>query len=137
MRYDGVRFTVFNKSNSKGIVSNRFTCLCEDADKTLWIGTEGSSTQTESRARVIRKLIEYTEYIKAEYNPAFVLAEYYSYLRRDPDAGGYQFWLDVLNNRVPNNYRSMVCAFINSAEYQLRFSSIVIRTDKICGNLAP
>lgn len=95
------------------------------------------STQTESRARVIRKLIEYMEYIKAEYNPAFVLAEYYGYLRRDPDAGGYQFWLDVLNNRVPNNYRSMVCAFINSAEYQLRFSSVVTRTDKVCGNLAP
>lgn len=42
VRYDGVRFTVFNKSNSKGIVSNRFTSLCEGADKTLWIGTEGS-----------------------------------------------------------------------------------------------
>jgi hypothetical protein len=66
------------------------------------------STQTESRARVIRKLVEYAEYTKAEYNPAFVLAEYFGYLRRDPDAGGYQFWLDVLNNRVPNNYRSMV-----------------------------
>lgn len=42
MRYDGVRFTVFNKSNSKGIVSNRFTSLCEGADGALWIGTEGS-----------------------------------------------------------------------------------------------
>lgn len=95
------------------------------------------STQTESRARVIRKLVEYAEYTKAEYNPAFVLAEYFGYLRRDPDAGGYQFWLDVLNNRVPNNYRSMVCAFITSAEYQLRFSSVITRTDKVCGSLAP
>ena len=95
------------------------------------------STQTESRARVIRKLVEYAEYTKAEYNPAFVLAEYFGYLRRDPDAGGYQFWLDVLNNRVPNNYRSMVCAFITSAEYRLRFSSVITRTDKVCGSLAP
>lgn len=96
-----------------------------------------SSTQTESRVRVIRKLIEYAEYTKAEYNPAFVLAEYFGYLRRDADASGYGFWLDVLNNRVPNNYRSMVYAFINSAEYQLHFSSVVTRTDKVCGSLAP
>jgi len=93
------------------------------------------STQTESRARVIRKLIEYAEYTKAEYNPAFVLAEYFGYLRRDPDAGGYQFWLDVLNNRVPNNYRSMVCAFINSAEYQNRFSSVRTHNDSVCGQI--
>jgi len=42
VRYDGVRFTVFNKSNSEGIISNRFTFLYEDAEGSLWIGTEGS-----------------------------------------------------------------------------------------------
>jgi signal transduction histidine kinase/ligand-binding sensor domain-containing protein len=41
VRYDGVRFTVFNRSNSSGITSNRFTTLHEDATGTLWIGTEG------------------------------------------------------------------------------------------------
>lgn len=41
VRYDGVRFTVFDKSNSSGIVSNRFTTLHEDADGNLWAGTEG------------------------------------------------------------------------------------------------
>lgn len=40
VRYDGVRFTVFDKSNSRGIVSNRFTTLHEDAHGNLWIGTE-------------------------------------------------------------------------------------------------
>lgn len=39
VRYDGVRFTVFNKSNSAGIASNRFTALYEDAWGSLWIGT--------------------------------------------------------------------------------------------------
>ncbi len=42
VRYDGVRFTVFNKANSGGIASNRFTTLYEGADGSLWIGTEGS-----------------------------------------------------------------------------------------------
>lgn len=40
VRYDGVRFKVFNKINSKGISSNRFTKLFEDRDKNLWICTE-------------------------------------------------------------------------------------------------
>lgn len=40
VRYDGVRFTVFDKNNSKGISSNRMTCLIEDAAGALWIGTE-------------------------------------------------------------------------------------------------
>src|SRR5215831_4842879 len=40
VRYNGERFEVFNKANSKGINSNRFLCLYEDVDGTLWIGTE-------------------------------------------------------------------------------------------------
>ena len=90
------------------------------------------ANQNDSRARVLHKLIDYAEYRQAEFNGAFVLAQYFGYLRRDADQGGYQFWLDVLNNRVPNNYRSMVCAFITSAEYQRRFSSIVTRSNQDC-----
>ncbi|HEX8097095.1 MAG TPA: ScyD/ScyE family protein, partial [Pyrinomonadaceae bacterium] len=78
------------------------------------------STQAASRARTLRKLIEYPEYVSAEYNRAFVLAEYFGYLRRDPDKGGYDFWLNVLNNREPNNFKGMVCSFVTSAEYQAR-----------------
>lgn len=89
------------------------------------------------RARVVRKLIEYPEFMQAEYNPAFVLAEYFGYLRRDPDPGGYQFWLDVLNNRVPGNYRAMVCAFITSREYQERFSPVVARNNQECSAVGP
>jgi glucose/arabinose dehydrogenase len=73
------------------------------------------------RARVVRRLIEYQEFVSAEYNPAFVLAQYFEYLRREPDEGGYQFWLDVVRNRDPNNYLGMVQAFIISPEYRQRF----------------
>ncbi len=41
-RFDGVRFTVFNKSNSPGIVNNRFVSLFEAANGDLWAGTEES-----------------------------------------------------------------------------------------------
>ena len=39
VRFDGVRFTVFDKSNTKGLSTNRFTALHEDGDGALWIGT--------------------------------------------------------------------------------------------------
>ena len=42
VRYDGVRFTVFNKNNSPGIASNRFTKIVEDKNGDLWVGTEES-----------------------------------------------------------------------------------------------
>lgn len=67
-------------------------------------------------------------------SPSIVLMEYFGYLRRDPDEAGFNFWLDVLNNRTPGNYRSMVCAFITSREYQLRFSPVATRTTESVNN---
>ena len=72
---------------------------------------------------------------QAEDDKAFVIMQYFGYLRRDPEEGGYLYWLDVLNNRVPGNFRGIVCAFLTSAEYQRRFSPIRTRTDKICAQL--
>src|ERR1044072_4645291 len=40
VRFDGLRFTVFNTVNTQGILSNRFTMLFEDATGTLWIANE-------------------------------------------------------------------------------------------------
>jgi len=39
VRFDGVRFKVFDKSNTRELSTNRFTCLYEDKDGTLWAGT--------------------------------------------------------------------------------------------------
>lgn len=44
VRFDGVRFTIFNKANTKGIRSNRFTDLCEVQAHSLWAGTEDSNS---------------------------------------------------------------------------------------------
>jgi signal transduction histidine kinase/ligand-binding sensor domain-containing protein len=41
-RFDGARFTIFNKSNSPGIINNRFISLFEDGRGALWAGTEES-----------------------------------------------------------------------------------------------
>lgn len=40
VRFDGVKFTVFNKGNSNNLPTNRFTYLFAEADGTLWLGTD-------------------------------------------------------------------------------------------------
>src|SRR5262245_20668620 len=46
VRYDGVKFTIFDKGNTNGIRSNRFTSIYEDTDGALWIGTEDGFVTT-------------------------------------------------------------------------------------------
>jgi hypothetical protein len=87
----------------------------------------------QSRARIVRLVADDAAFTSAEYSPSFVLMQYFGYLQRNPDEGGYQFWLDVLNNRVPGNYRAMVCAFLTSTEYQQRFGTTITYTNQDCG----
>jgi hypothetical protein len=44
---------------------------------------------------------------------------YFDMLQRGPDAGGFSWWVGVLNAGVP--LTSVIDAFLNSAEYQARF----------------
>ena len=80
-------------------------------------------------------LINNRAFIDAEYNPSFVLTQYFGYLRRDADADGYDFWLNVLNQYPLRNLtgqHAMVCAFITSAEYQHRFGPDTPRSNADC-----
>ena len=90
----------------------------------------GLNNGTETRATVLRKVVEDSTFVASEFNRAFVLEQYFGYLRRDPDAApdanfdGYNFWLNKLN-QFNGDFRAaeMVRAFINSAEYRSRFGS--------------
>jgi len=76
----------------------------------------------KTRAEVLRAVAEDPDLNTAEFNRAFVLMQYFGYLRRDPDYTGYDFWLTKLN-QFNGNYvnAEMVKAFITSAEYRQRF----------------
>lgn len=74
-------------------------------------------------------------FIGAEYNRAFVVTQYFGYLRRNPDIAGFIFWLGQVNGaplRDVAKQHAMVCSFITSAEYQQRFSSIVSHSNTEC-----
>ncbi|HEX7314679.1 MAG TPA: PQQ-dependent sugar dehydrogenase [Pyrinomonadaceae bacterium] len=82
----------------------------------------------ETRASALRRVAEDADFRAAEFNRAFVLMQYFGYLRRDPDASpdtsfdGYNFWLGKLND-FGGDYRKaeLVKAFITSIEYRQRF----------------
>lgn len=93
---------------------------------------KGSSID-ESRALTLSSAIEQRAFNDAVYNPSFVQMQYFGYLRRGEDEGGYLFWLNVLNHEPSVNFRGMVCSFLTAAEYQHRFSPVVTHQNSECG----
>lgn len=82
----------------------------------------GLDNHTSSRAAALRRIAEDPRFVDAKRNEAFVLIEYFGYLRRDPDESGYQFWLNKLTQFNGNFIQAeMVKAFITSSEYRQRF----------------
>jgi hypothetical protein len=81
-----------------------------------------------ARARALRRVAENGTLAQQEFNRAFVLMQYFGYLRRNPndapdvDFGGYNFWLNKLDTFNGNYIEAeMVKAFLSSAEYRHRF----------------
>ena len=116
------------------------TPTTQERNQALFAYDSGSSLK-EKRAKGIRAVIDTGSVYNAQYNPAFILMQYFGYLRRNPnnapdgDYSGYDFWLAKMNNfsqpgedvRDPNvavarvNRAEIVRAFIVSTEYRGRF----------------
>jgi hypothetical protein len=103
------------------------------ADRTTAINEFGGATTTAdvaARSRALRDVAENSTLNQQEFNRAFVLMQYYGYLRRNPydppeptlDYQGYNFWLNKLNTFSGNYVNAeMVKAFLLSSEYRQRF----------------
>jgi hypothetical protein len=75
-----------------------------------------------TRADVVASAVENADFQRLEKNRAFVLMQYFGYLRRDPDEPGYNFWLNKLEQFGGDFVRAeMVLAFLSSGEYRDRF----------------
>lgn len=90
------------------------------AQRDQWVSDLNAATKT--RAQVLREFIEDARFVndQATFNRAFVLSEYFGYLRRDPDAGGFNAWVAFLTAN-PTDFRTMVRGFVDSVEYRRRF----------------
>lgn len=102
-------------------------------DRAQAVSLFGGSTYANNKtacAQALRLVAENQTFSAAEFNRAFVLMQYFGYLRRNPDDApealrdysGYDFWLTKLN-QFNGNYidAEMVKAFISSTEYRQRF----------------
>jgi hypothetical protein len=91
-------------------------------------GFATNSSDQLARGRALRRVAENSVLRQQELNRAFVLMQYFGYLRRDPNAPpdenyeGYNFWLGKLES-FNGNYADaeMVQAFLLAGEYRQRF----------------
>ena len=82
----------------------------------------GLNSGSLTRATALRQIAEDGRFMAAKRNEAFVMMQYFGYLRREPDAAGYEFWLNKLNQFNGNfEQAEMVKAFLVSGEYRARF----------------
>ncbi len=104
------------------------------AERAEAINEFGSSTTTAdpaARASALRLVAENATLKQQEFNRAFVLMQYFGYLRRNPNDSpepglnfdGYNFWLTKLN-QFNGDYAAadMVKAFLIAGEYRQRFN---------------
>jgi hypothetical protein len=85
-------------------------------------------SNAKTRGQVLRTIAEHQKLVSSESNRAFVLMQFFGYLRRNPndtpdsDYTGYDFWLSKLS-QFNGDYiaAEMVKAFISSSEYRKRF----------------
>src|SRR5439155_18678004 len=106
-----------------------------NTDRATVINEFGGTLDTSdaaARARALRRVAENSALQQQEFNRAFVLTQYFGYLRRNPndapEAGlnfdGYNFWLNKLNQFNGDFANAeMVKAFLVSAEYRHRFGN--------------
>lgn len=98
-----------------------------DAAIAFFSGAVNTSNMT-ARAQALRQVAEDQSLRTAEFNRAFVLMQYFGYLRRNPnehpdvDYTGFDFWLSKLNQFNGNFVQAeMIKAFLVSGEYRQRF----------------
>jgi hypothetical protein len=99
------------------------------SEQTTLINTLGATpSDVTKRSQVLRAVAEDNDLKTAEFNKAFVLMQYFGYLRRNPndfpdtDFSGFNFWLNKLNT-FGGNYvaAEMVKSFLVAGEYRQRF----------------
>jgi hypothetical protein len=79
----------------------------------------------------LRAFVETPEVDGRFHNRGFVAMQYFGYLRREPEADGFNTWVNVMTNGAPasggnsaiepGDFRPMIFGFVHSQEYRNRF----------------
>jgi len=110
-RYDGLQNAEYVnalEANAEVILSNKQTLI------------DALSNGSMNRGQVLRNIVESQAVGNRFFTRAFVAMQYFGYLRRDPDAVGFQNWVNTLT-ADPSNFRHMIFGFLFSPEYRQRF----------------
>jgi hypothetical protein len=110
-RYDGLTNAAYVnalEANAEVTVSNKASLVA------------AMDSSQMNRGQVLRNIVESQTVADRFFNRAFVSMQYFGYLRRDPDAIGFQNWVNTLN-ADPSNFRHMIFGFLFSNEYRQRF----------------
>ncbi|HEY6806769.1 MAG TPA: M12 family metallo-peptidase [Pyrinomonadaceae bacterium] len=99
--------------------------VLSEAERNNLIASLTNPGDSAQRATTLRAVAEDADLRNAEFNKAFVLMQYFGYLRRSPnelpdsDYSGFNFWLGKLD-QFNGNYveAEMIKAFITSGEYR-------------------
>jgi Big-like domain-containing protein/uncharacterized protein DUF4214 len=117
------QFVTQLNNNAGGVLS-----AAEKSNLVAILGT--TPADLAKRASVLRAVAEDSDLNNLERNKAFVLMQYFGYLRRNPydppevglDYAGFNFWLGKLNEFNGNFVTAdMVKSFLVSGEYRHRF----------------
>ncbi|MDQ5846908.1 MAG: Ig-like domain-containing protein [Acidobacteriota bacterium] len=85
----------------------------------------------KTRAQLVRDVVENQLVYDKYFREAFVTANYFGFLRREPDGIGFPYWMNRVN-QFPNDFRleqhpeliyEVVGGFLYSEEYQFRFGN--------------
>jgi hypothetical protein len=87
--------------------------------RTTWINHLNANNTSQTRGEVLRALVESQQVYDKYYNEAFVIMQYFGYLRRTADIS-YLDWINTMN-QTNGDYRIMINGFMNSNEYRKRF----------------
>ena len=99
------------------VYTNLFNRAADTGGFTYWKGQLDNGI--DSRGTVMASFSESQENITLTESNIRVISFYYGMLRRAPDQGGYDFWVNELKiGKSPND---LINGFISSAEYQQRF----------------
>jgi len=130
----------YDSLNNQQFVDTLFTTTGINAsaiDRQALVNGLNAVPATETRSSVVFKIVDGTTtltggalrfdttygqaFYNAQFDDAFVFMEYVGYLRRNPDQGGYDFWLGKLKQYGNWSDAEMVLAFIRAPEYRNRF----------------